>query len=238
MKSPEKLFSVNRIIPVVVLDEATDEETGIKLAKILLDCGINNMEITLRTTNATRIIAAIAKAVPQMIVGAGTIMNSADYLNACEAGAKFIVSPGATDELFAAARSRYNDVIFMPGVITPGQAMEASSREFYFLKFFPAEAFNAYEVLKALASPLKHIRFCPTGGINLDNMAKYLSLPNVFAVGMSSIVDRQLIIEMASTDNAVKTAAIDELAKRCRDAVAVVDKLSLAPIKPSLLNQM
>lgn len=210
MKTVEQVFAVNKIVPVVVIN---DKEAAVPLAETLLSVGINNMEITMRTQNALDIMSLIARKVPQMIVGAGTVRTAADFFSACMSNARFIVSPGCTNELFEAARSRFNDVRFIPGVIAPSHAMDAAARGFSYLKFFPAEAFNAYQVIKALASPLPDIKFCPTGGITVDNMQKYLELPNVFAVGMSSIVDPELI---ANHD-------FKEIKRRAEQALSIVN---------------
>ncbi len=210
MKTVEQVFAVNKIVPVVVIQ---DVKAAVPLAETLLSTGINCMEITMRTSNALEIMELVAKEVPGMMVGAGTVRSAADFFSACMAGAKFIFSPGCTTELLEAARSRFNDVRFIPGVVTPSHAMEASNRGLSYLKMFPAEPFNAYEVLKAMASPLPDIKFCPTGGITTDNMKKYLELPNVFAVGMSSIVAPELI---ANHDFA-------EIKRRAEEAVAIVN---------------
>lgn len=212
MKTVDQMFAANKIIPVVVIE---DKAAAIPLAETLLAAGINNMEITMRTDAALDIMSLISKKIPEMIIGAGTVLTAANFFSACMSGAKFIVSPGCTTELFEAARSRYNHVRFIPGVIAPSHAMEAATRGFKYLKFFPAEAFNAYQVIKALASPLPDIKFCPTGGVTIENMQKYLELPNVFGVGMSSIVDAQLI---AKHDFA-------EIGRRAKEAVALVNKV-------------
>lgn len=210
MRTVEQIFAVNKIVPVVVIN---DVEAAVPLAETLLESGINAIEITLRTPNALEIIELLVKEVPQIVVGAGTVRTSADFFNACVSGAKLIFSPGTTEELLAASRSRYSDIRFIPGVVTPSHVMECASRGLNYLKFFPAEPFNAYEVLKAMASPLSDVKFCPTGGITIDNMQKYLELPNIFAIGMSSIVDSKLI------------AAHDfvEIRRRCEQAVSIVN---------------
>ena len=212
MKTVDQIFEANKIVPVVVID---DIDAAIPLAETLLSAGIDSVEITLRTPNALSIISTISKNIPQMLVGAGTVKTAADFFSACVSGAKFIFSPGCTNELFEAARSRYNDVRFMPGLVTPSHIMESISRGFNYAKFFPAEPFNAYSVLKAMASPFPEIKFCPTGGITPENMAKYLELPNVFAVGMSSIVDAKLIAAHDFT----------EIRRRCEDAVKLVNSV-------------
>jgi 2-dehydro-3-deoxyphosphogluconate aldolase/(4S)-4-hydroxy-2-oxoglutarate aldolase len=211
MKSIEQLFAQNKIVPVVVIN---DVEKALPLAETLLECGINNMEITLRTPNALDCMRRIEQNLPDMVVGAGTILTPEHFSDALDAGAKYIISPGLTTELLNKGKANATKVRFIPGVCTPSQAMEAAAAGLNYVKFFPAEAYNAYNVIKALASPLPHIKFCPTGGITIENMAKYLELPNIFAVGLSSIVDAKLI---AAGDFA-------EIRTRCEEAVAIVNK--------------
>ncbi|MDD3265952.1 MAG: bifunctional 4-hydroxy-2-oxoglutarate aldolase/2-dehydro-3-deoxy-phosphogluconate aldolase [Burkholderiales bacterium] len=204
----DKLFETNRIVPVVVINNV---DKAIKLAETLLECGINNMEVTLRTPNALDVIRRVSQNISEMCVGAGTILYKEQFSDAVSAGAKFIISPGVTNELLSHAQSNISKVNYIPGICTPSQAMEVSNAGFNRVKFFPAEAYNAYNVIKSLASPLPHIKFCPTGGITVDNMAKYLELANVFAVGLSSIVDTKLI----------EAGDFAEIRKRCEYAVSV-----------------
>ncbi|MBX9597871.1 MAG: bifunctional 4-hydroxy-2-oxoglutarate aldolase/2-dehydro-3-deoxy-phosphogluconate aldolase [Burkholderiales bacterium] len=209
MKTMEQVFASNKIVPVVVIN---DVAAAIPLAETLLSAGINNMEITLRTANALEIIAKIAKELPEMVVGAGTILTRENFLQAYEAGSQYIISPGVTEELFTIGKEFADKVRFIPGICTPSQAMDALNNGINHVKFFPAEPYNAYNVIKALASPLPQLKFCPTGGVTIDNMQKYLELPNIFAVGLSSIVEAKL------------TAAHDfaEIKRRCDEAVSIV----------------
>jgi 2-dehydro-3-deoxyphosphogluconate aldolase/(4S)-4-hydroxy-2-oxoglutarate aldolase len=210
MKTMEQVFATNKIVPVVVIN---DVAAAIPLAETLLSAGINNMEITLRTSNALEIIAKIAKELPEMVVGAGTILTRENFLQAYEAGSQYIISPGVTEELFTVGKEFADKVRFIPGICTPSQAMDALNNGINHVKFFPAEPYNAYNVIKALASPLPQLKFCPTGGVTVENMQKYLELPNIFAVGLSSIVEAKL------------TAAHDftEIKRRCDEAVAIVN---------------
>ncbi len=210
MKTMEQVFATNKIVPVVVIN---DVAAAIPLAETLLSAGINNMEITLRTSNALEIIAKIAKELPEMVVGAGTILTRENFLQAYEAGSQYIISPGVTEELFAVGKEFADKVRFIPGICTPSQAMDALNNGINYVKFFPAEPYNAFNVIKALASPLPQLKFCPTGGVTVENMQKYLELPNIFAVGLSSIVEAKL------------TAAHDfaEIKRRCDEAVAIVN---------------
>ena len=198
------LFKLNKFVPVVILD---DIDKAVPIAHALLEGGISVMEVTLRTKNALAIIEKLSKEVPQMITGAGTILTDDHYHLAVKHGAQFIVSPGLTPEL--ANVSHDYDVPFLPGAITPTEIMQANLMGFDYLKFFPAESYNGYEVLKALSSPLSHIKFCPTGGINLDNAKKYLALPNVVGVGCSFFIKDDLV----ANNN---FAQITQLAKTAR----------------------
>lgn len=212
MKILEQLFAHNKIVPVVVINDA---DKVLPLAETLLSCGINNMEITLRTSGALDAIRRVSQNLPDMVVGAGTILTPEHFTDASDAGAKYIISPGITNELIEKGKSNATKVRFIPGICTPSQAMDAANAGFNYVKFFPAEAYNAYNVIKALSSPLPHIKFCPTGGITVDNMGKYLELPNIFAVGLSSIVESKLI----------ESGDFTEIRRRCEDAVAVVNKI-------------
>lgn len=184
----EQIFRQNKIVPVVILN---DIEKAVPIAHALLEGGISVMEVTLRTPNALKIIEKLSNEVPQMVTGAGTILNDDHYHIAIKHGAQFIVSPGLTPELANVAKN-YN-IPFLPGAITPTEIMQAMLMGFDHLKFFPAESYNGYEVLKALSSPLSSVKFCPTGGINIDNAKKYLSLPNVVGVGCSFLIKDEFV---------------------------------------------
>lgn len=185
MTCPE-LFTKNKFVPVVVLDEI---EKAVPLAKALLAGGVSIMEVTLRTNNALKIIERIAREVPDMTIGAGTILNPTDYENAINHGSQFIISPGFTRELYDVSQNY--DAAYLPGAVTASEVMNALTLGFTYLKFFPAN--SGYETLKALASPIPQVKFCPTGGINLDNASKFLNLPNIVAVGCSFLASNDLI---------------------------------------------
>ncbi|MCE2705640.1 MAG: bifunctional 4-hydroxy-2-oxoglutarate aldolase/2-dehydro-3-deoxy-phosphogluconate aldolase [Proteobacteria bacterium] len=186
----EELFNANKIVPVIVLN---DIDKAILVANALNDGGINVMEVTLRTPNALQIIEKLAKEAPYITVGAGTVLSEDQYHMAVKHGAKFIVSPGLTPEL-AKVKGVYN-VPFVPGAITPTEVMYALQYGIDILKFFPAESYNGHMALKSLASVFPKVKFCPTGGINLENANKYLSLSNVVGVGCSFIVTEQLVAQ-------------------------------------------
>lgn len=182
----EQIFTKNKFVPVIVLNEV---EKAVPLAQALLAGGISIMEITMRTPNALKIIEVIANEVPDMTVGAGTILGPKDYENAIKYKSQFIISPGFTRDLYEVSRN--NDVAYLPGAVTASEVMNALTLGFTYLKFFPAN--SGYETLKALASPIPQVKFCPTGGISLENARKFLDLPNIAAVGCSFLASNDLI---------------------------------------------
>lgn len=176
------------VIPVLKIDRVED---AVPLAQALARGGLPAIEITLRTPAALEAIRKAAAEVPEAVVGAGTILNPEQFAHAVAAGARFIVSPGATPGLIAAADD--SDVPLLPGATTPSEIMAAADRGYTLLKFFPAEQAGGAAFLKALSSPLAGTRFCPTGGIGAKNAADYLSLPNVICVGGSWIAPDALV---------------------------------------------
>lgn len=177
---PESLLDLVPVIPVVVLD---DDATAVPLARALVAGGLPIIELTLRTTVALDAIRAIADEVPEILVGAGTIVTPDHAKQAVDAGAQFLVSPGTTPSLLSAMAD--TGLPFLPGTATVSEALavlEAGRTE---MKFFPAEASGGAAYLKALASPVPAARFCPTGGITPTSAPAYLSLPNVGCVGGS-----------------------------------------------------
>jgi 2-dehydro-3-deoxyphosphogluconate aldolase/(4S)-4-hydroxy-2-oxoglutarate aldolase len=173
------------MVPVVVID---DEKAVRKLAEIFIDHGIYTMEITLRTPNALKAIEIIAKEFQQIIVGAGTILNSEDMKNCMNSGAKYLVSPsGQTDIVDAALKQNFP---LLPAASTVTEAHNLLIKGFEYQKFFPAVLAGGVPMLKALASVLPRIKFCPTGGINDSNLVDFLHLENVIAVGSSALCSR------------------------------------------------
>lgn len=177
---PLELAAFGPVIPVIVLQREADV---VPLARALVDGGVRVLEVTLRTPAALACIAAIARAVPQAVVGAGTVRNAADVRAAQAAGAAFAVSPGYTTEVGAACREA--GLPLLPGVATASEVMGAAADGHRFLKFFPASAAGGLPMLKALAGPFADIAFCPTGGITAESAPQYLALPNVRVVGGS-----------------------------------------------------
>lgn len=169
-----------RVVPVIVI---TDVAQAVPMAHALLEGGIDVMEITLRHSAGLEAIAAVARSVPDMHVGAGTVTRATELRRVQEAGARFALSPGITDALVQAATDCHMPLI--PGVMTPGEVMRARDYGFTLMKLFPAATAGGVAMLKALYGPLGDVQFCPTGGITPDNMTEYLQLPNVAMVGGS-----------------------------------------------------
>lgn len=168
------------VIPVIVLQRVED---AVPLARALVDGGVTVLEVTLRTPVALRCIEAIAAAVPQALVGAGTVRSVADARDAVAAGARFAVSPGYTNDLGRACRDL--GLPLLPGVATASEVLQATADGLHFLKFFPASAAGGVPMLKALAGPFPDVAFCPTGGISAQTAPQYLALPNVPVCGGS-----------------------------------------------------
>lgn len=168
------------VIPVIVLD---DVSAAVPLARALVAGGVRVLEVTLRTKVALRCMEAIAKAVPEAIVGAGTVRSAADARAAKDAGCRFAVSPGYASEVSQACRDL--GLPLLPGVATASEVMRANLDGYNFLKFFPASAAGGIPLLKALAGPFPDVMFCPTGGISVETAPQYLALPNVKVCGGS-----------------------------------------------------
>jgi 2-dehydro-3-deoxyphosphogluconate aldolase/(4S)-4-hydroxy-2-oxoglutarate aldolase len=176
------------VIPVLKIDRLAD---AVPLARALAAGGLPAIEITLRTADAIDAIRLVADEAPETLVGAGTILSARNFDEAVDAGARFIVSPGTTQELLDCARA--SDVPFLPGGITPSEIMSLREEGYSVLKFFPAEQAGGAAFLKSLASPLAGTRFCPTGGISLANAQAYLGLSNVICVGGSWVAPDDLL---------------------------------------------
>ncbi len=168
------------VIPVIVLDRADD---AVPLAEALLAGGLSIIEVTFRTEAAAESIERITKAFPEMQVGAGTVVTPEQAKQAIDAGSQFGLAPGTDPETIAYFRER--GVPFIPGVMTPSDIQTAVKAGCTSLKFFPAGAAGGPKLLKAMSAPYGSlgVKFCPTGGVTLDNMLDYLNMPEVFAVG-------------------------------------------------------
>ena len=183
------LFRGVGVIPVLTIER---QEDAVPLARALFDGGLRLIEVTLRTPAAPAAIEAIARELPDIAVGAGTVQRPADVVEACAAGARFLVSPGMTAELAAAALS--TEVPYLPGVATPSEVMVARDVGISFLKLFPAEAVGGLALLRAFAPVFSGVVFCPTGGIDEHSAGEYLALPNVPIVGGSWMAPREAIV--------------------------------------------
>jgi 2-dehydro-3-deoxyphosphogluconate aldolase/(4S)-4-hydroxy-2-oxoglutarate aldolase len=181
MKTPTPLpHFQSRVVPVVVI---TDPAQAVPMAEALLAGGVDVIEITLRSAAGLAAIEAVARAVPAMQVGAGTVTRASEVAQVMAAGARFALSPGSTPALINAVLDA--GLPFIPGVGSPSEAMAMRDAGFTLMKCFPAAQLGGVEVLKAWGGPLPDLRFCPTGGVSLANMAQFLALPNVAMVGGS-----------------------------------------------------
>jgi 2-dehydro-3-deoxyphosphogluconate aldolase/(4S)-4-hydroxy-2-oxoglutarate aldolase len=183
MSKPERLDVIlahNRLIPVIAIEDA---DAAVPLAQALIAGGVTALEITLRTAAANTAIQRIVAGVPQAIIGVGTIRSRDDVLRAVDLGAKFGVSPGTTPEIYAACAQA--NLPLLPGTATASEILIALEHGYEVVKFFPAAAAGGMAAIKALRGPFPMVRFCPTGGIQEANLADWLELPGVLAVGGS-----------------------------------------------------
>ena len=199
-----------RIVPVVVLDSA---DSAVPLAEALLAAGLDIMEITFRTAAAEESIRLIASRFPEILLGAGTLLETGQVVRAKNAGAVFGLAPGLNPEIVATAHQA--GLEFSPGVMTPSEVEQALALGCKLLKFFPAEAAGGVNMLKSLAGPYAHtgVKFIPTGGVSAANLTDYLKLPVVAAIGGSWMVDKALV-------NQGKWAEITRLTRDALDAAA------------------
>jgi len=184
----ESILTLAPVVPVVVIEDAAH---AVPLARALVAGGTPAIEVTLRTAVALDAIRAIAAEVEGARVGAGTVLDGAQYKAAVSAGASFVVSPGCTPALLDAADRE--SIPLLPGAATASEAMVLLERGYNVLKFFPAEAAGGVAMLRSLGGPLPGIRFCPTGGVNPGNAHDYLALPNVVCVGGSWLTPAKLV---------------------------------------------
>ena len=202
------LLRPRRIMPVLSI-ETVDQ--GLYLVGALQEAGLGMVEVTLRTEAALAAMEAIASRLPEVVLGAGTVRSAKHLGQVKDAGARFAVSPGASETLLEAAADW--SLPFMPGVGTASEAMRAAEYGFRVLKLFPAEAIGGVKLLKSLHAPLPDLTFCPTGGVSAANMGSYLSLPNVVAVGGSWMVP----------EAALKAGDWREIGRLAKEAVALVN---------------
>ncbi len=183
-----EVLQISPIVPVVVIEDIKD---AVPLAQSLIEGGIPIIEVTLRSSCALEAIELIAKNVPKMRVGAGTILNPTQLEQAQNRGAEFLISPGLTIKLLEYAKKK--DMPLIPGVSSSSEVMQALELGYNALKFFPAEYCGGVKLLNAFNGPFKEVKFCPTGGISADNMRSYLNLENVLCVGGSWLTPKNLI---------------------------------------------
>lgn len=198
------------IVPVIVLNDA---DKAVPLAKALLAGGITVMEITFRTAAARDSIAAVSKEVPEMLVGAGTVITIEQMDAAIAAGAKFLVSPGSDVELIKAAAER--NCPLLPGAVTPSEIMAGLKLGVKMFKFFPAENYGGLATLKSLGAPFTDISFVPTGGISEKNVASYLENRRIAAVGGSWMAPAKLI----------DAGDFDAIEEKTREAVSLLKSI-------------
>jgi 2-dehydro-3-deoxyphosphogluconate aldolase/(4S)-4-hydroxy-2-oxoglutarate aldolase len=184
----EQLLGATRVVPVITI---RDIAGAVPLAQALVAGGLPVLEITLRTDAGLEAISQVAATVPGAVVGAGTVTTPHQLHEACSAGASFIVSPGCTESLAAAAAGA--DVAFLPGAVTASEVLGLLEHGITLMKFFPAETSGGVAALKALGAPFPQVRFCPTGGIDLQRAGSYLALPNVVCIGGSWMVPADLV---------------------------------------------
>ena len=183
-----QLMRLGPVIPVIVIDDLSQ---AVPLARALVAGGVRVLEITLRTAAGLEAIAAIARDVPEAIVGVGTITQPQEFKRSIDAGARFAVTPGLTPALIEAARGLA--LPLLPGVMTPADVIAAKAAGYLQLKLFPAQQAGGIGMLKALAGPFPDVVFCPTGGVTAATAPDFLALPNVACVGGSWLTPKDAI---------------------------------------------
>ena len=217
----ERLYNFG-LVPVIKI---TDKEKAVPLAKALAEGGLNCAEITFRTACAKEAIAEITKALPDMLVGAGTVLTPEQVDEAIEAGAKFIVSPGLNPRVVKYCLEK--NVPVLPGCATPSEVEQAIELGLKAVKFFPAEAAGGLNMIKSMSAPYGNIKFMPTGGINEENMLSYLSFDKIIACGGSFMVK----------DSLIDAGKFDEITALTRSAVFKMLGFKLVHIGINCENQ-
>ena len=186
----DKILSNNKIIPIMVEENI---KNALNTVEALLNGGVTVVEVTLRTPNAFKISEAILKQFPEMKVGVGTILNKAQLVETYAIGANFGISPGLNKELINLVVDKYIEMPYIPGISNPSEIMYCVQNGLLRLKCFPISSIGGSNFLKQMNSVFSNIKFCPTGGISLQNAFEFLSIPNVFAVGGSFIIPKDAI---------------------------------------------
>lgn len=211
MKQEDLLLQVEqkKIVPVVKLDRVSD---AIPLGEALCEGGLPVAEVTFRTDAAEESIKAMIKAFPQMLVGAGTVVNTEQAKRALDAGASFLVSPGISRSVVEFALD--NKISIFPGTCTPSEVMIALEYNLPVVKFFPAKQYGGLDTIKALAAPFPSIRFMPTGGISAENILSFLEFKKIIACGGSWMVK----------DTLINAGNFEEIKRITAEAVALVSR--------------
>lgn len=205
MSSISTLMGTQKLLPII---QADDAEQGVQIAKAMYAAGLHLVEVVLRTPESLNALVAIKKAVPELIVGAGTIIDTEILDAAIAAGSDFIVTPAVSDTLLAALKVCGKPVI--PGVSNTGEILLAREYGFKELKLFPAALAGGVPFLKGVSTVFQDISFCPTGGVNEKNRNEFLDLPNVYAVGGTWVCNKEW----------VKNGEWDKITESCRAAIA------------------
>ena len=200
-------------IPVVPLVQADDPDTAIQISRALAKGGLTIAEVVLRSDAAIKCLGAVASEVPEMLVGAGTVLNASQAELAMEFGAKFIVSPGLDAETVKACQLHTTPVF--PGTMTPTEVMAAYNLGLRVVKFFPGSLAGGIPMLKALGSVFRDVQFMPTGGVSPSNLTEFLSLPSVLACGGSWLTPADV----------VAAGNYDEITRLAAEAVAIAKKV-------------
>jgi 2-dehydro-3-deoxyphosphogluconate aldolase/(4S)-4-hydroxy-2-oxoglutarate aldolase len=200
--------------PIVPLVQCDDPDVAIDISQALLKGGLTVVEVVLRTKRALQCLAAIGKACPEAIIGAGTVLTGEQALAAIEAGARFIVSPGLDESVIAVANAHHVPVF--PGVATASEAQRAWNLGLRSVKVFPAGIAGGPALLKALSSVFREMKFMPTGGVSATNLAEYLTIPSVFACGGSWLTPA----------DAVAVGDFEKISKLAKEAVQIANTSS------------
>ena len=204
----EKKIAQLKVVPVVKIDNLKDTEP---LMTALIKGGLPIAEITFRTSCAESAIKLACEKFPNMLVGAGTVVNVEQAERAVKAGAKFIVGPGWSDEV--AVFCRDEKVMYLPGCVTPSEIIKALSNGIQTVKFFPAQVYGGLKAIKALSAPFVDVKFVPTGGVGADNLAEFLAFEKIVACGGSWMV----------ADKLVKSGEFEQISLLCAEAVKIAN---------------
>ncbi|MGB0936836.1 MAG: bifunctional 4-hydroxy-2-oxoglutarate aldolase/2-dehydro-3-deoxy-phosphogluconate aldolase [Colwellia sp.] len=185
---PKDLFATGPIVPVLVIDKVAD---AVPIAEALLEADVKVLEVTLRTPSALDVISEIASKLPEALIGSGTVTTRQQLQQSIDAGAKFAISPGMTKDLLSAGNE--SEIALIPGISSISELMDAVDYGYDHLKFFPAEASGGVNAIKSIGGPFPDIKFCPTGGININNVRDYLALSNVACCGGSWLVPNDAV---------------------------------------------